>query len=58
MWYCIHTKVTLLLKFEEVADRETTNLKQHFNECFDFIDEAKRNGGHVLVHRKMGISRR
>ncbi|RHN38410.1 putative phosphoric monoester hydrolase [Medicago truncatula] len=41
-----------------VADRETTNLKQHFNECFDFIDEAKRNGGHVLVHRKMGISRR
>ncbi|PNX93984.1 dual specificity protein phosphatase 1, partial [Trifolium pratense] len=40
-----------------VADKEDTNLKQYFNECFDFIDEAKRNGGYVLVHCYAGRSR-
>ncbi|KAJ4834374.1 Dual specificity protein phosphatase 1 [Turnera subulata] len=39
-----------------VADREETNLKQYFDECCNFIDEAKRRGG-VLVHCFVGRSR-
>ncbi|TYJ19757.1 hypothetical protein E1A91_A09G214100v1 [Gossypium mustelinum] len=44
-------------KIIEVMDREDTNLTQYFDECFSFIDEAKRLGGGVLVHCFMGISR-
>ncbi|KAK7264516.1 hypothetical protein RJT34_32125 [Clitoria ternatea] len=44
-------------KVIEVADRDDTDLKQYFNECFDFIDEAKRQGGSVLVHCFAGRSR-
>nr|AFK39190.1 unknown [Medicago truncatula] len=44
-------------KVIDVADKEDTNLKQHFEECFDFIDEAKSNGGSVLVHCYAGRSR-
>ncbi|XP_002517161.2 dual specificity protein phosphatase 1 isoform X3 [Ricinus communis] len=40
-----------------VADREDTNLRQYFDECFNFIDEAKRQGGGVLVHCFVGKSR-
>ncbi|XP_058082296.1 dual specificity protein phosphatase 1-like isoform X3 [Magnolia sinica] len=42
----------------EVLDSPDTNLEQHFDECFDFIDEAKRAGGGVLVHCFAGRSRR
>ncbi|XP_058082294.1 dual specificity protein phosphatase 1-like isoform X1 [Magnolia sinica] len=41
----------------EVLDSPDTNLEQHFDECFDFIDEAKRAGGGVLVHCFAGRSR-
>ncbi|CAI0466349.1 unnamed protein product [Linum tenue] len=41
-----------------VADREETNLRQYFDECINFIDEAKRQGGGVLVHCFVGKSRR
>ncbi|XP_027332498.1 dual specificity protein phosphatase 1-like isoform X3 [Abrus precatorius] len=44
-------------KVIDVADREDVNLKQYFNECFDFIDEARRHGGGVLVHCFAGRSR-
>ncbi|XP_061345511.1 dual specificity protein phosphatase 1-like isoform X2 [Gastrolobium bilobum] len=44
-------------KIIDVADREDVNLKQHFSECFDFINEAKRRGGGVLVHCFAGRSR-
>ncbi|CAI0466348.1 unnamed protein product [Linum tenue] len=40
-----------------VADREETNLRQYFDECINFIDEAKRQGGGVLVHCFVGKSR-
>ncbi|KAL9237600.1 hypothetical protein vseg_012128 [Gypsophila vaccaria] len=43
-------------KVIEVADREETDLAQYFDECIDFIDEAKRSGG-VLVHCFVGRSR-
>ncbi|KAM5555268.1 hypothetical protein ABKV19_023256 [Rosa sericea] len=35
----------------------STNIKQHFDECFDYIEEAKRSGGSVLVHCFVGRSR-
>lgn len=41
----------------EVLDSVDTNLVQHFEECFSFIDEAKREGGGVLVHCFAGRSR-
>ncbi|KAH1200714.1 Dual specificity protein phosphatase 1 [Glycine max] len=44
-------------KIEAVVDRDDEDLKQYFNECFDFIDEAKRLGGGVLVHCFAGRSR-
>ncbi|XP_043696799.1 dual specificity protein phosphatase 1-like isoform X2 [Telopea speciosissima] len=40
-----------------VTDREDTDIAQYFDECFDFIDEAKRLGGGVLVHCFVGRSR-
>lgn len=41
-----------------VVDKEDTNLGIYFDECVDFIDEAKRQGGSVLVHCFVGKSRR
>ncbi|CAK8563552.1 unnamed protein product [Lathyrus sativus] len=44
-------------KVIDVADKEYTNLTQYFDGCFEFIDEAKKNGGCVLVHCYAGRSR-
>ncbi|KAM7256271.1 hypothetical protein ACFE04_012012 [Oxalis oulophora] len=44
-------------KIIEVMDIGSTNLAQYFDECFEFIEGAKRSGGGVLVHCFMGISR-
>ena len=51
-------KIRFCWKIEAVVDRDDEDLKQYFNECFDFIDEAKRLGGGVLVHCFAGRSRR
>ncbi|XP_040374997.1 dual specificity protein phosphatase 1 isoform X2 [Rosa chinensis] len=42
---------------EVVSNGPSTNIKQHFDECFDYIEEAKRSGGSVLVHCFVGRSR-
>ncbi|XVF28914.1 hypothetical protein REPUB_Repub15cG0073700 [Reevesia pubescens] len=44
-------------KIIPVLDKEDTNLSRYFDECFDFIDEAKNQGGGVLVHCFAGKSR-
>lgn len=44
-------------KVIDVADREDTDLARHFDECINFIEEAKRSGGGVLVHCFVGRSR-
>ncbi|PRQ19585.1 putative phosphoric monoester hydrolase [Rosa chinensis] len=44
-------------KVLNVEDRITTDLRQHFNECFNYIEEAKTSGGGVLVHSFAGSSR-
>jgi len=44
-------------KHLEAADNGIQNLRQFFEEAFDFIDEAKKAGTGVLVHCQAGISR-
>ncbi|CAA7012968.1 unnamed protein product [Microthlaspi erraticum] len=44
-------------KVVKVVDKEDTNLGIYFDECVEFIDEAKRQGGSVLVHCFVGKSR-
>ncbi|KAL1198500.1 Dual specificity protein phosphatase 1 [Cardamine amara subsp. amara] len=44
-------------KVVRVVDKEDTNLERYFDECVDFIDEAKKQGGSVLVHCFVGKSR-
>ncbi|XP_065582628.1 dual specificity protein phosphatase 3-like [Artemia franciscana] len=39
------------------VDIVSYNLSRHFNEAAEFIDEALRKGGKILVHCQMGISR-
>ncbi|KAK3019835.1 hypothetical protein RJ639_004080 [Escallonia herrerae] len=41
----------------DVPDREDFDIRKYFGECFDFIDDAKKTGGSVLVHCFMGRSR-
>ncbi|KAK4776934.1 hypothetical protein SAY86_005622 [Trapa natans] len=45
-------------KVIEVKDREDECIRHHFDECLEFIDGAKSQGGGVLVHCFMGRSRR
>ncbi|GAB4851138.1 Dual specificity protein phosphatase 1 [Ancistrocladus abbreviatus] len=44
-------------KIVDVMDKEDTDLAKRFDECFNFIDEAKETGGGVLVHCFAGKSR-
>jgi dual specificity MAP kinase phosphatase len=41
----------------EAADNSFQNLRQFFEEAFDFIDLARDNNSGVLVHCQAGISR-
>lgn len=41
-----------------VRDLSSTDIKCHFHECFQFIDEAIQKGGGILVHCYAGVSRR
>eukprot|EP01027_Heterolobosea_sp_BB2_P012439 GEZU01018032.1.p2 GENE.GEZU01018032.1~~GEZU01018032.1.p2 ORF type:complete len:123 (+),score=39.38 GEZU01018032.1:574-942(+) len=38
-------------------DMETENIVKHFRDCFEFIEEAKKQNGNVLVHCQAGVSR-
>lgn len=41
----------------KLMDTPETKISPYFNECADFIDDALKNNGKVLVHCFMGISR-
>ncbi|KAK9060577.1 hypothetical protein SSX86_021283 [Deinandra increscens subsp. villosa] len=43
-------------KVVAVHDKSDVNIAQFFDDCFDFINEAKKTGG-VLVHCLAGVSR-
>ncbi|KAL9266246.1 Dual specificity protein phosphatase 1-like protein, partial [Drosera capensis] len=46
-----------MYKVIEVQDSTSTILVKYFDECFQFIDEAKAMGGSILVHCLAGVSR-
>jgi len=50
-------KLGVVYKRLNAADSYQQNLKQHFEEAFEFIDEGRRKGCNVLVHCQAGISR-
>eukprot|EP01116_Phalansterium_solitarium_P012002 TRINITY_DN27928_c0_g1_i1.p2 TRINITY_DN27928_c0_g1~~TRINITY_DN27928_c0_g1_i1.p2 ORF type:complete len:202 (-),score=69.31 TRINITY_DN27928_c0_g1_i1:139-744(-) len=39
------------------SDKETYDISQHFDECFEFIEQARAKNERVLVHCAQGISR-
>jgi len=41
----------------QAADNGYQNLKQYFEEAFEFIDKARDCGGSVLIHCQAGVSR-
>lgn len=41
----------------DVEDATTTKLRGYFDECFQFVDEARESGGKVLIHCASGCSR-
>jgi dual specificity MAP kinase phosphatase len=47
----------IVYKQLEAADNGIQNLRQFFEEAFDFIDEARTNNSGVLIHCHAGVSR-
>lgn len=45
-----------ILKTIEILDVPETKLGDYFQECFDFIDKSREDGG-CLVHCNAGVSR-
>lgn len=46
-----------IYKVIHVTDKENTRIAEYFDECINFIDEAKSLGGGALVHCFVGKSR-
>ena len=51
------TCASIVYKQLRADDNGHQNLKQYFNEAFEFIDLARRRGGAVLIHCQAGVSR-
>ncbi len=47
----------LIYKTFFIKDSQSENIECIFYECFDFIDEALKSGGKILIHCVAGISR-
>ena len=41
----------------DILDSDKADIKQHFAKSNEFIDEAIKNNGNVLIHCHAGISR-
>lgn len=51
------TSPRIIYKQLVAHDNGYQNLKQYFDEAFDFIDSARLGGGAVLIHCQAGVSR-
>lgn len=47
----------IIYKYLPLQDEPNQDISQYFKDGFEFIDQALRNGGKVLVHCHAGISR-
>ncbi|XP_072031752.1 dual specificity protein phosphatase 10-like [Amphiura filiformis] len=54
---CYHEHTGIRYKRIAVKDNGKENLRCHFEEAFEFIEEARLNGKKVLLHCHAGISR-
>ena len=45
------------LLYKRVGFADNTNVRIPFADCFEFIDEARKGGGRILVHCLAGSSR-